>query len=401
MDALLKLFHLLLLSLSSTLSAPSTSSASVIGVTYTSPLPSPPSSSTDGNSSLPTPPPQQRAHPEKIVSAVSDLRFGAVRLTHPDPNLVRAFAFTNTSLLLSIPNGLLPPLASNRTLAVKWLRVHVLPFYPRSKIATISVGEDAVAAPQISILLPAIRNVHLALRDIGIRSISVSTTFSFIKIVTTAFPPSAATFQEPIGEAVIRPLLQFLEDTNSSFLVNLYPYNMYRLHFQIPLGLALFQGGNFNFRDDLATGVRYLNLFDMMVDAVVTSMAVAGHENIPLVVAETGWPSSAVDSAAADADANPAYAKLYLKSLVAHLISGKGTPLRKDGVAQAYIYELVESDPKQQLPLQQGAHNWGILHPNMSKKYHFDFSSASRNNTIPLGRLLLLSTVVLASLLYQ
>ncbi|CAL1408431.1 unnamed protein product [Linum trigynum] len=81
------------------------------------------------------------------------------------------------------------------------------PFYQRSKIATISVGEDVVAASKLPFMLPAIRNVHLALRDIGIKSISVSTTFSFINIVTTAFPPSAATFKEPIGKAVIRPLL--------------------------------------------------------------------------------------------------------------------------------------------------------------------------------------------------
>ncbi|CAI0443500.1 unnamed protein product [Linum tenue] len=399
MEALLKLSVLLLLSLSSILSAPIATAAAVIGVTYTSPLTAPPPTSTGGNSSLPTPPPPQRARPEAIAAVVCDLRFGAVRLPQPDPNLIRAFTFTNTSLLLSIPNSLLAPLASNRTLAVHWLHVHVLPFYPRSKIAAISVGEDAVAASELPFLLPAIRNVHLALRDIGIRSISVSTTFSFINIVTTAFPPSAATFKEPIGEAVIKPLLQFLEDTNSSFLVNLYPYNMYRLHFQIPLGLALFQEGNFNFRDDFATGVRYRNLFDMMVDSVVASLAVAGHESIPLVVAETGWPSSAADGNA-ESDANPAYAELYLKSLVAHLNSGKGTPLRKEGVAQAYIYELVEeADPKQQLQ-QQGAHNWGILYPNMSKKYHFDLSSASKNGTIASGRLLLLFSIALSYLLF-
>ncbi|CAI0555879.1 unnamed protein product, partial [Linum tenue] len=253
----------------------------------------------------------------------------------------------------------------------------------------ISIGEDAVAVSQISFQPPAIRNVHVALRDdIGIRSISVSTTFSFINIVT-ALRPSAATFQEPIGGAVIRPLLKFLEDTNSFFLVNLYPHNMYGFRSQISPRFALFHEGASNFgtgvrvREDegvdegvggqgvlrgvqavfpgaiggamirpllkfledtnssflvnlyphnmyefrsqissgfalfhegasnFGTGVRNGNPFEMMVDAVVTSLEVAGHGNIPLIVfvAETG----------------------------------EGTPLRKEGVVPAYIYELVEA----------------------------------------------------------
>ncbi|CAH8277977.1 unnamed protein product [Arabidopsis lyrata] len=40
---------------------------------------------------------------------------------------------------------------------------------------------------------------------------------------------------------------------------------------------------------DLTTGVK---LFDMMVDVVIGSMAVRGHENLPVIVAETGLPRS-------------------------------------------------------------------------------------------------------------
>ncbi|CAN0909635.1 Glucan endo-1,3-beta-glucosidase 13 [Linum grandiflorum] len=398
MDALRFSFYtlpllLLCLSFIHPLSLTPPPSASVIGVTYTSPLTS---SSTDdeNNSSLPLPP-QYPQHQRAIPLIVSNLHFGAVRLPHPDPNLIRQFGFTEVSVLLSIPNVLIPSLASNRTLAQRWIYVHVLPFFPRTKISLISVGVDAV--PELNFLLSAIQNVHLALRDLGIKKISVSTTFSFVNLVTTAFPPSSATFKETIGGILMRPLLQFLEDTNSSLLVNLYPYNVYRMHSQIPLGFALFQDHNFNFRDDVVTGVRYRNLFDMMVDAVVTSMAVFGHENVPLIVAETGWPSSGGDGPY-DADANPAYAELYLSSLVAHLVSGRGTPLRKEGVSQAYIYEL--NDPE--VNLKQGTRNWGVLYPNMTRKYHFDFSTGTAASiTISKGKLFLLvvtSFILLCSL---
>ncbi|TQD74814.1 hypothetical protein C1H46_039651 [Malus baccata] len=70
-----------------------------------------------------------------------------------------------------------------------------------------------------------------------------------------AFPPSNAQFQEPAVDTVIRPLLQFLSDTNSSFLINLYPYKLYKMRSEIPIGFPLFQEHPFEFRDDLTTDV--------------------------------------------------------------------------------------------------------------------------------------------------
>ncbi|CAI0443554.1 unnamed protein product [Linum tenue] len=302
---------LLLLSLSST--GATNSSTAAIGAAYTCTLTSPPSSSTGGN-------------PSAIVASAG--------LPHPNPNVIRAVSFTTASLLLSIPNGLLAPLASNRTLAVLWLRPHVLPFFPRCKIAiiSISVGEsDRVS--QLPLPIPAFRNILIALRGIGIRLITVS---------TAAFPPSPAAFEEPIGEELIRPLLlQFLEETNSTLLEILDLNNKFRL------GWALFlKGAN---GDDFATGVQHM-------DAVPTLSAAPGRGNIPWVVGETGWPISDADIAAYSG-ANPGkYAEWYLKSLVAHLILAHGTPLGREGLAEDYIYKLVEGDPEED--------NWGLIYPH-------------------------------------
>ncbi|KAK7276351.1 hypothetical protein RIF29_17490 [Crotalaria pallida] len=270
------------------------------------------------------------------------------------------------------------PIASNRSLALAWLYAHVVPFYPRARISTISVGNAFIDSyPQrVSDLLPAITNLHLSLRnDLGIRRIQVSTTFSFVSAISSPFPPSSAIFQQPPATATATTtsdffgsLLQFLQDTNSSFLINIYPYNLYRLRPEIPLGLALFQEHAFNFRDDLLTGVRYRNLFDMMVDAVVSAMAVAGYETIPIVVAETGWPSRS--TAANEVDANPGYAEIYIRGLVKHLKSRKGTPLLKDGVRAVYVYEMFDKETKQ-------GRDWGLLYPNGTAKYGIDFSGTS------------------------
>lgn len=190
--------------------------------------------------------------------------------------------------------------------------------------------------------------------------------------MATPFPPSAARFQEAVSETVVRPLLQFLRDTNSSFLVNIYPYNLYRLNSEIPIGYALFQKHPFNFRDDVITGVRYRNLFDSMVDAVISAMAVAGHENVPLIVTETGWPSLGTDSS--EVEANQAYAEMYLKGLVRHLKSGFGTPLRREGAMETYIYQLFDGEEEQGA---RPVRKWGLLYPNMTKKYDIVFSKSA------------------------
>ncbi|XP_010534680.1 PREDICTED: glucan endo-1,3-beta-glucosidase 2 [Tarenaya hassleriana] len=349
-----------------------------VGVTYATPA------SAAGSSPI---------SPDRIAAKVTSMRIPAVRILDSDPALIRSFAYTNVSLLLSVPNPLVPLLATNRSLAMRWVYRHVLPFHPRSRISMISVGDDIISySPDISqFLLRAMQNVYQSLRDLSIYKVSVSTTFSFFNTISTTSAPSTARFQQPNGDFIISPVLQFLEMTNSSFLINIYPYNFYRSNFEIPIGFALFQEHPFLFRDDLTTGVRYRNIFDIMIDSVISAMAVMGHENLPVIVAETGWPCTGTD--AREVDATVLYAEMYLKGLIKHLRSGNGTPLRKEGVAEAYIFELVGRE-------QQGTRNWGILDQNMTQKYRFEFSNGcktSRFRTYLIG--LLLVVVVLRLLM--
>ncbi|QCE01299.1 probable glucan endo-1,3-beta-glucosidase A6 [Vigna unguiculata] len=307
---------------------------------------------------------------ERISGGLRQLKARSLRLENADPSITRSLLYTNTTLFLTIPNYMVSQIAQNRSVAESWLYTHVVPFYPRVKITTISVGNafPDVHPESLNDLIPAISNVHVSLRVLGIRKIKVSTSFSFVTALSSPFPPSNAQFQEPPGVTLFGPLLQFLQDTDSSFLINLYPYNLYRLNPEIPLGIALFQEYPFNFRDDFTTGVRYRNLFDVMVDAVVSALAVAGYETIPLVVTETGWPS--FSNLGNEFDANLGYAGIYLKGLVKHLKSGMGTPLLKDGVREVFVYEMFDKD-------EGTGRSWGVLYANGTAKYRVDFSSSS------------------------
>ena len=372
------------LSLLLLISVVSTASATTIGVTYV-PAPSQPP-------------------PEEVASTLRSLKITAVRLPVAEPSVIRAFFYTNISLFLSIPNSLIHSISTNRSTASLWLYNHVVPFYPRALITAISVGTNVLAdgnASSADVLLRAVRNVHQSLVDLGIRKITVSTTFSFVNIMMTSFPPSSAEFEEPTNNVILKPLLQFLSETNSSFFVNLYPYFVYKLRPEIPIGFALFQEETYNFRDDAITGVRFRNLFDLMVDAVIAALTISGHENIPVVVTETGWPSC---DSANDVEARPIYAEMYLRGLVYHLQSGRGTPLRKEGVAEAYIYEVFDTNTTfSNLPAMRvgTGQNWGFLHPNMSMKFEIDFSGCFSTTIGALTEITVLGFLLLVSALLQ
>lgn len=193
--------------------------------------------------------------------------------------------------------------------------------------------------------------------------------------MTLSFPPSSAQFQQPVGDIVIKPLLDLLAATNSSLFVSLYPYSVFKLRAEIPIGFALFQEHAYNFREDTITAVRYRNLFDLMIDAVIVAMAVAGHENIPIIVAETGWPCY---DPANEAAGREVYSEMYLNGLVNHIRSGKGTPLRKEGVTDVYIYEMFDTNDTEEskgLRSDTTGENWGICYSNMTRKFNIDYCS--------------------------
>ncbi|CAN1178161.1 Glucan endo-1,3-beta-glucosidase, partial [Linum perenne] len=89
-----------------------------------------------------------------------------------------------------------------------------------------------------------------------------------ISVLSSSYPPSSGSFDLIIKPSMI-PLLQFLRDSGSPLMVNLYPYEAYVAHTnRIPLNYELFKS-NGDFGDARLT---YDNLLDVSIDAFVHAM---------------------------------------------------------------------------------------------------------------------------------
>ena len=95
--------------------------------------------------------------------------------------------------------------------------------------------------------------------------IKVSTVVS-LHALTNSDMPSNASFN-PAYLSTVMPLLEFLRENESPFMMSTYPYYQY-LDMSTPqmLAFCLFQP-NVG-RVDLVTGLKYMNMFDVKVSSI-------------------------------------------------------------------------------------------------------------------------------------
>lgn len=150
-------------------------------------------------------------------------------------------------------------------------------------------------------LLPSMRNLLLALLDLRIRTISVSTTFSFIDGVV---PPRcrrvSETHQLP-RRSHIAPI------TGRNQL--LFPHQSLPLqHLRNQLRnlgrIRLVSGKSVQFRQRRDHRSEVLQLVRYDGRRHYSRDGVSGQENVPVIVAEIGWPSEAEVGAQAQARTN-------------------------------------------------------------------------------------------------
>lgn len=182
--------------------------------------------------------------------------------------------------------------------------------------------------------------------------------------MTGAFNSSFASF--------LKPLLIFLAENQSPFMIDIYPYYAFRdSPNNVSLDYALFQSSSEVI--DPNTGLLYTNMFDAQIDALYFALTALNFRTIKVMVTESGWPSK---GSVKETAATPDNAETYNTNLIRHVINNTGTPAKPGEAVDVYIFSLFNENRK---PGMESERNWGLFYPDKTSVYSLDF--AGRGST--------------------
>ncbi|RVW58690.1 Glucan endo-1,3-beta-glucosidase 13 [Vitis vinifera] len=173
-------------------------------------------------------------------------------------------------------------------------------------------------------------NVLTTLRKAGLhKKIKVSSTHS-LGILSQSFPPSAKVFYNNHA-FLLKPVLGFLVENQSPFMVDIYPYYAYR---DSPNNVSL----------DYA-------LFESSSEAIDPNI---------------GWPS---EGSPKKTTATPDNA--YNTNLIRHVINDTDTPAKPGKKLDGHIFSLFNENRKPGLGSKR---NWGLFYPDQTSVYNLDMT---------------------------
>ncbi|GAB2268345.1 hypothetical protein Dimus_003310 [Dionaea muscipula] len=309
--------------------------------------------------------------PNKVAKLIQQHGIKYVRIYDANIEVLKAFANTGVELMIGVTNSDLLPFSQFQSNADTWLKNNILPYYPATKITFITVGAEVTEATSnvSAMVVPAMQNIFTSLKKVGLdKKIKVSTTHS-LGVLSRSFPPSAGAFNSRYA-FFLKPLLEFLADNQSPFMVDIYPYYAYRdSPSNISLDYALFQSSSDVV--DPNTGLLYTNMLDAQIDALYFALMAINFRTIKVMVTETGWPSKGSPKEIA---ATPDNAETYNANLIRHVINDTGTPAKPGEELDVYIFSLFNENRK---PGMDSERNWGLFYPDETSVYTLDFTGRS------------------------
>lgn len=334
--------------------------------------------------------------PSAVVDLLKKNGITMVRVYDTDSKVLTALKNTGIKTVVGIRNDMeLAAAAGDPSWAVQWAKNNVLPYYPATDIRGVTVGNEVFKqVSQLNLqLVPAMKNVQAALVSLGLAdAIKVTTPVAF-DALKTSFPPSQGEFKDDIAQPVMSPMLDFLEQTGSYLMVNIYPYYTYTSQpGTIDLNYATFRPNDGVV--DPVTGLRYSSLFDAQLDAVysaidnvqqqvassngaVGTMLRGRRRHVPVVTGESGWCSYCPQSVGASMENAQAFNNNLAKrahfgsasSSSSLAVVSDGTPARPDADISVYIFALFNENQK---PADE--QNFGLFYPSGKPVYQVDFS---------------------------
>ena len=278
--------------------------------------------------------------------------------------------------MIGVPNSDLLPFSQYQSNADTWLKNNILPYYPTTMITYITVGAEVTETKDntSSLVVPAMVNVHNALKKIGLhKRIKVSSTHS-LGVLSRSFPPSAGAFNSKFA-SFLKPMLEFLVENHSPFMIDLYPYYAYRdSPSNISLDYALFSSTQDVI--DPNTGLVYTNMFDAQLDAIFFALMMLNFKTLKIMVTESGWPNKGSPKETA---ATPDNAQTYNTNLIRHVINDTGTPAKPGEEIDVYIFSLFNENRK---PGLESERNWGLFYPDQTSIYSLDMTGKGNVDVI-------------------
>ncbi|EYU33669.1 hypothetical protein ABFS82_08G172800 [Erythranthe guttata] len=309
--------------------------------------------------------------PQQVVQLLQSQGIARVKIFDTDAAVLSALGGSGISVTVAMPNEQLSSAAADQSFTDTWVQSNILPYHPNTIVDAIAVGNEVFADPaNTAFLVPAMKNVYASLVKYDVAStIKVSSPVA-MGALQSSYPPSSGSFEPDLVEPVMKPMLEFLQQTGSFFMANVYPFFAYIGNTDtISLDYALLRdnGGNV----DGNNGLVYKSLFDAQLDAVYAAITALGFPEMKVVVGETGWPSIGDEG---EVGASVENAAAYNGNLVRRVLTGGGTPLRPDVPIDVYLFALFNENQK---PGPTSERNYGLFYPNEEKVYDIPLTAAA------------------------
>lgn len=303
---------------------------------------------------------------QDVINLYKANRIGRMRLYDPVPAALNALRGSNIEIILDVPNPDLQSLSSDPSASTAWVQKNIKDYTPGVNFKYIAVGNEVDpnnenSRQYVNFVLPAMQNIHNAIKAAGLNQIKVSTATYSGLIGPNSSPPSLGSFADNV-KGFINPIVTFLAQNNLPLLVNIYPYFS---HNEGNLPYALFTAQGVVVTDP--EGNRgYNNLFDALVDVQYSALEKAGGPNVEVVVSESGWPSAGGIN-----DASVENAQTYYQNLINHVRGGNGTPKRPGRPIETYLFAMFDEDKKAGNEVEK---HFGLFTPSQQSKYQLSFN---------------------------
>ncbi|KAH9301681.1 hypothetical protein KI387_013264 [Taxus chinensis] len=316
--------------------------------------------------------------PDTVVQLLRDNGIKKVKLFDADIKTLRALARTNIQVMLAIPNDMLHILTFDSEAADNWVAKNVtrFSFLGGVNIKYVAVGNEPFLESYngtfLNVTLPALKKIQQALNKAGLGDIKATVPLNadVYNSPETNPVPSAGDFRPEVHDLMIQ-IIQFLNNNDAPFTVNIYPFLSLYGNENFPVDFAFFDGTS----QPLVDGtIQYSNVFDANLDTLIWALKKAGFPNMPIIVGEVGWPTDG------DKNANSNNAQRFNQGFLKHIMSGGGTPIRKGNI-EAYLFSLFDEDAKSIAPGNFERH-WGIFQYDGKPKYPLDLTGQAQNMTL-------------------